>query len=106
RWHDGAVSEAITKGHWLILENFSEASSAVLERLNPVLEQPAQWVKVENNETEPVRVSPNFRIIATMSPPTGRLQNASIETNHELTPALYNRFLIIYYQGLNLSFID
>ncbi|CAF1192426.1 unnamed protein product, partial [Didymodactylos carnosus] len=106
QWHDGAVSEAITKGHWLILENFSEASSAVLERLNPVLEQPAQWVKVENNETEPVRVSPNFRIIATMSPPTGRLQNASIETNHELTPALYNRFLIIHYQGLNLSSLD
>ncbi|CAF0790029.1 unnamed protein product [Adineta steineri] len=106
RWHDGAVSEAITKGHWLILENFSEASSAVLERLNPVLEQPPQWVKVENNETEPVSVNPNFRIIATMSPPTGRLQNASIETNHELSPALYNRFLIIYYQGLKLSSLD
>ncbi|CAF1222785.1 unnamed protein product [Didymodactylos carnosus] len=71
RWHDGAVSEAITKGHWLILESFSEASSAVLERLNPVLEQPPQWVKVENNETEPVPANPNFRIIATMSPPTG-----------------------------------
>ncbi|CAF2953951.1 unnamed protein product [Rotaria sp. Silwood2] len=106
QWHDGAVSEAIAKGHWLILENFSEASSAVLERLNPVLEQPPQWVKVENNETEPVQVSPNFRIIATMSPPTGRLQNASIETNHELSPALYNRFLIINYQGLNLSLKD
>ncbi|CAF3432646.1 unnamed protein product [Rotaria socialis] len=105
-WHDGAVSEAIAKGHWLILENFSEASSAVLERLNPVLEQPPQWVKVENNETEPVSVNPNFRIIATMSPPTGRLQNASIETNHELSPALYNRFLIIYYQGLKLSSLD
>ncbi|CAF4345811.1 unnamed protein product, partial [Didymodactylos carnosus] len=73
QWHDGAVREAITKGHWLILENFSEASSAVLERLNPVLEQPPQWVKLENNEVEPVRVSPNFRIIATMSPPAGRL---------------------------------
>lgn len=105
-WRDGAVSEAIGKGHWLILENFSEASSAVLERLNPVLEQPAQWVKVENNETEPVPVSPNFRIIATMSPPTGRLQNASIETNHELSPALYNRFMIINYRGLNLSSPD
>ena len=106
QWHDGAVSEAISKGHWLILENFSEASSAVLERLNSVLEQPAQWVKVENNETEPVTVSPNFRIIATMSPPTGRLQNTSIETNHELTPALYNRFLIVHYHGLNLSSLD
>ena len=105
-WHDGAVSEAISKGHWLVLENFSEASSAVLERLNPVLEMPAQWVKVENNETQPVPVHPNFRIIATMSPPTGRLQNASIETNHELSPALYNRFLIIHYQGLNLSSLD
>ena len=90
----------------LFLRIFSEASSSVLERLNPVLEQPPQWVKVENNETEPVLVSPNFRIIATMSPPTGRLQNASIETNHELTPALYNRFLIINYQGLNLSSLD
>ncbi|CAF4468675.1 unnamed protein product, partial [Didymodactylos carnosus] len=106
QWHDGAVREAITKGHWLILENFSEASSAVLERLNPVLEQPPQWVKLENNEVEPVRVSPNFRIIATMSPPAGRLQNTSIETNHELSPALYNRFSIINYQGLNLSSKD
>lgn len=103
QWQDGPVSEAIEKGHWLILENFSEASSAVLERLNSVLEQPPQWIKLENNQTTPVTVSSNFRLIATMSPPSySRLQNASIQTNHELTPALYNRFLIIYYQGLDV----
>jgi midasin len=106
KWQDGTVSEAAEKGYWLILENFSEASSAVLERLNSILEQPAQWVKVENNETMPVKISPQFRIIATMSPPTERLQNASIETNHELTPALYNRFLILYYSGLKVTSIE
>ncbi|UJR09471.1 hypothetical protein I4U23_013709 [Adineta vaga] len=105
-WQDGAVSEAAEKGYWLILENFSEASSAVLERLNSVLEQPAQWIKVENNETKSMKISPHFRIIATMSPPSERLQNASIETNHELSPALYNRFLILYYSGLSVTSIE
>ncbi|CAF3896769.1 unnamed protein product, partial [Rotaria sp. Silwood1] len=36
----------------------------------------------------------------------GRLPNSGIESNHELTPALYNRFLIIHYQGFNLSSLD
>ena len=39
-WRDGAVSQAAREGCWLVLENFSEAQAAVLERLNPVLEQP------------------------------------------------------------------
>ena len=38
---DGAISE--------IIENFSEASSVVLERLNPLLEQTSIWFRLEND---------------------------------------------------------
>lgn len=54
QWQNGAVSEAIEKGHWLILE-----------RLNPVLEQTPQWIPLENNQTKLMIVSPNFRLIDT-----------------------------------------
>jgi MoxR-like ATPase len=39
-WADGAVTDAFKNGSWLLLDNFSQAEPSVLERLNPVLEQP------------------------------------------------------------------
>ena len=101
-WQEGIVTKAVREGYWLILENLSEAQSTVLERLNSVLENPPVWTVTENmeNGSENIKIHPEFRIIATMTPPAGnrsseRLSGANVSTNNELSPALYNRFSIV-----------
>jgi MoxR-like ATPase len=86
-WVDGAVSRAVRSGRWLLLDNLSDAPSSVLERLNSLLEEDHTWVVAENGETTSREVHPNFRVIATMSTP--------LQAEQELSPALYNRFVVI-----------
>ena len=101
-WNDGIVTKAAKEGKWLIIENLSQAQSTVLERLNPILECPPVWRISERGEGEKqsIDIHEDFRIIAIMTPPTGkrgseRLRGANVTTNSELSPALYNRFSII-----------
>jgi energy-coupling factor transporter ATP-binding protein EcfA2 len=112
-WIDGAVTEAAKNGHILIIDNISEAPAEVLERLNPILEQPRQWTLTENSsavdiagnnsQCTPIVIHPNFRILATMTPPTTRLKGVAQSTNNEFSPALANRFTIINVDGINGS---
>lgn len=95
RWEDGVVTKAVREGMILVLENLSEAPPGVLERLNPLLEQIPNWTLTENNEIKPLPIGDGFRVIATMTPTMGKLQETSITTSTELTPALANRFCII-----------
>lgn len=101
KWVDGAVSEAVERGQWLVLENISEGQPQTLERLNPVLEKPSQWTKTENDEVKATPIHPNFRVLATMVPPQSGLQNVTIQTSTELSPALANRFTIVNVRGLH-----
>ncbi|XP_057291392.1 uncharacterized protein LOC130614024 [Hydractinia symbiolongicarpus] len=101
-WQEGLVTKAVRDGYWIVLENLSEAQSTVLERLNSVLENPPVWTVTENIEkgAEIFKVNPDFRILATMTPPSGNrssecLSGANVTTNNELSPALYNRFAVI-----------
>lgn len=36
-WRDGIVTDAFSRGGWVLLDNLSQAESSVLERLNPVV---------------------------------------------------------------------
>ena len=90
-WQDGVITSAIKNKAWVLLDNFNHGEASVLERLNPVLESPAEWVLTEKGETQPMPIDPGFRILATMTPPRRTADSA------ELSPALYNRFNIIHY---------
>ena len=95
-WVDGVVTKSVKDGEWLLLDNVNEAEPAVLERLNPLLEQKPMWVLTERGETENMfdsYVKENgfscFRFLATMTAPT------SCRDVLRLSPALANRLTIV-----------
>ena len=88
KWIDGPITAAFSagEGQWCLLDNLSDADPCVVERLNPLLETPSTWFLSERGDMEPLKLKPNFRVIATMS--TGGGSSAS----KDLTPSLANRF--------------
>ena len=44
RFREGLIPEAMRRGHWVVLDELNLAEPQVLERLNPVLEQPPTLV--------------------------------------------------------------
>ena len=97
RWHDGVVSEAFRNGYWSLLDNLNQAHAEVLERINPILEAPPHLILTEKGETTPVQGDLHFKIFATMTPSAA----SSSIGNSELSPALANRFTIMWMEDLN-----
>ena len=97
-FRDGPVTAAVRskKGSWVLLDDVNTADAPVLERLNPVLEQPPHWVVTENGEEEPVVIPPGFRVVATMSPPQSGSRGSG---GVELSPAMSNRFTSIHMES-------
>ena len=96
-WQDGAATKAYKQGCWLLIDNLDQADPCVLERLNPLLEQPPTWVLTEQGHVSPLtcRTAPDgsqtcgpatgFGIFATMNSDT---------RSYPLSPALANRFTV------------
>lgn len=75
RFAEGLVPLAMRNGWWLVLDEVNLAEPAVIERLNPVLEREPTLVLTEGPGTRfgvggEVAVHPEFRVFATMNPPT------------------------------------
>ena len=73
RFWEGVVPDAMRHGRWVVLDELNLAEPQVLERLNPVLEQPPSLVLTEHDGTQfgpggAVPVADSFRIFATMNP--------------------------------------
>jgi midasin (ATPase involved in ribosome maturation) len=100
-WQDGVITESIKNSSWVLLDNINQAESAVLERLNPVLEDPPIWNISENGDTDSIGISNGFRIFATMSVSVNK--SSSFQSYGELTPAFYNRFTMIHYDDIPLN---
>eukprot|EP01038_Epipyxis_sp_PR26KG_P004737 gene4737-6644_t len=97
KWLDGVVTGSYLSGSWVLLDNLSQAEPSVLERLNPVLEQPPELVLIEKGESNPAVMIQGFKVFATMTPPVaggGDAQGA------ELSPALANRFTTVYMEDI------
>lgn len=89
RFLEGAVPQALREGWCLLIDEINLAEPQVLERLNPVLEQPPGLVLSEHDNRcfggrgEPVHT--DFRIFATMNP-------AEYAGRSVLSPAFRDRF--------------
>lgn len=70
------------------------ASSALLERLNSVLDDERKLVLAEK-EGEEIRLHPEFRFVAAMNPPT-----KDYGGRNKLSKAMQNRFTMIWVPGL------
>ncbi|KAF2736187.1 midasin [Polyplosphaeria fusca] len=80
QWVDGLLIQALERGKWLVLDNANLCSSAVLDRLNSLLE-PNGYLSINEHSTADgkiriVRPHPAFRIFMTMDPRFGELSRA------------------------------
>ncbi len=78
-----------------LFDEYNMASSAVLERFNPVLDDERTLVLVEK-EGEAIRLHPDFVPIVAFNPPTARYPG-----RRKLSPASYNRHTLIYIPDLS-----
>jgi midasin len=80
QWVDGILIQALEQGKWLILDNANLCSSAVLDRLNSLLE-PNGYLSINehataNGEARIVKPHADFRIFMTVDPRFGELSRA------------------------------
>ena len=72
-FQEGYIPQAMRQGWWVILDEMNLAEPQVLERLNPVIEQPPSLVLSESDGTiigagGTVPVAPGFHMFATLNP--------------------------------------
>ncbi|KAL6704852.1 AAA ATPase midasin [Coniothyrium glycines] len=80
QWVDGILVRALEQGKWLVLDNANLCSSAVLDRLNSLLE-PNGYLSINEHSTADgeariIYPHPSFRIFMTMDPRFGELSRA------------------------------
>lgn len=80
-WVDSVIVKSIKFGHFICLEHVNLASSAILDRLNPVMEPNGTLLISEkgvgdDNEPENISKHQNFRIFLTMDPKHGEISRA------------------------------
>ena len=114
-WIDSIIVKAIKFGHFICLEHVNLASSAILDRLNPVMEPNGTLLISEkgvgdDNEPENVAKHKNFRIFLTMDPKHGEISRAMRNRCIELAIPRENYTeddlrKIIYMQGVHQMFM-
>jgi MoxR-like ATPase len=92
RFWEGIVPDAMRHGRWVVLDEMNLAEPQILERLNPVLEQPPSLVLSENSGVRfgpggDVEVADTFRMFATLNP-------AEYAGRSVLSPAFRDRWTL------------
>lgn len=79
-WVDGMLVKAVEQGDWLILDNANLCSSAVLDRLNSLLERGGSLAvnecAQEDGSPRLIKPHPQFRLFLTVNPKYGELSRA------------------------------
>ncbi|ORM41180.1 Midasin [Babesia sp. Xinjiang] len=90
-WVDGPLTSSMEHGDWFLADEISLAEDAVLEKMNSVLECESTLTIPEagGSTLRVLRGHADFRFLATMNP-------AGDHGKRELSPALLNRFTVIY----------
>lgn len=72
RFQEGIIPRALRQGHWVLLDEMNLAEPQILERLNPVLEDPPGLMLSEGDQTvwgrNGLPIHPDFRLFATLNP--------------------------------------
>ena len=92
-WHDSILINSIINGDMIILDNANTCNSAVLDRLNSLLDDDKKIFLNESGENRTIHPNKKFRIFLTMNPLLG-----------EISRALKNRCVELYYTGYKILF--
>lgn len=96
-WQDGILTDAMKKGHWLLIDEINAALPEILFVLHSLLDDNRHIVLVEK-DAEVVRCHKDFRVFGTMNPAD---EYAGVK---ELNKALLNRFgVVIRLQPMGLE---
>ena len=87
-WVDGILVKALKQGKWLVLDNANLCSSAVLDRLNSLLE-PNGFLSINEHRNpdgsaQVVKPHPRFRLFITIDPRHGEVSQAMRNRSIEL----------------------
>ncbi|KAG9396552.1 hypothetical protein J8273_1560 [Carpediemonas membranifera] len=96
-WVDGPLLTAMQRGECVILDGVNLCPTAVLDRLNPLLEAERTMPLVEKGGYEVVKADERFKIILLMDPIYGEISRAIRNRSMEiyLSPADRSRMLTI-----------
>lgn len=87
---EGSLVEALTEGHWLLLDEINLASPETLNILAGLLRgSEASVTLTERGDSTPIPRHPNFRLFACMNPATD-------VSKRDLPPAIRSRFTTIF----------
>ncbi len=67
-WIDGILTDAMRKGHWLLLDEINAALPEVLFVINSILDDDRALILDQKEDREVVTPHPNFRLFAAMNP--------------------------------------
>ncbi len=90
-WVDGILTEALRKGHWLLLDELNAALPEVLFVLQSLLDDDRYIVLSDKDDKEIVRPHKNFRLFATMNPS----DSGNYVGTKDLNKALMSRFPMV-----------
>ncbi|CRG88960.1 hypothetical protein PISL3812_05995 [Talaromyces islandicus] len=88
-WTEGALTEAIQYGYWVVLDNANLCNASVLDRLNSLMEPNGYLVlneqRTEDGSARVVKPHSNFRLFLTMDPRNGELSRAMRNRSVEIS---------------------
>ena len=94
-FQEGALVQAVRRGHWIILDELNLAPSDVLEALNRLLDSNRELFIPETMEI--VKPHPNFLLFATQNPA------GAYGGRKELSRAFRNRFLELFVDDIKME---
>jgi len=90
-WVDGILTEAMKKGHWLLLDEINAALPEILFVLNSILDDDKCLI-LDDKGTEIVKPHPDFRLFAAMNP------SQDYAGTKEMNRAQLDRFIVLNYE--------
>ncbi|KAH8705746.1 putative midasin [Talaromyces proteolyticus] len=88
-WTEGALTEAIQYGYWVVLDNANLCNASVLDRLNSLMEPKGYLVlneqRTEDGSARVIKPHSNFRLFLTMDPRNGELSRAMRNRSVEIS---------------------
>ena len=99
-WHDSILISSIINGENILLDNVNTCSSAVLDRLNSLLDDDNKIYLNESGENRIIFPNDNFRIFLVMNSNLGEISRA---LKNRCVEIYFNGYDIIYYKNENIE---
>ncbi len=99
-WHDSILISSIINGENILLDNVNTCSSAVLDRLNSLLDDDNKIYLNESGENRIIFPNDNFRIFLVMNSNLGEVSRA---LKNRCVEIYFNGYDIIYYKNENIQ---